>query len=388
MKKLSTALILCLSVFFAFVVTACEGEHTHSYSSNWTYDADNHWHVCETTDCDEVSDKAAHTIENGACSVCGTIHPSVITAKEFATALSPAAFNNVSMSMSSKTPKYDDGGSGIIGVEDETITMLITETAQKWVIDSETMYYEFVGSTIYGYATTTIGSESITVRIKATEDYEGALDKLYAAFTQISFSELTYENESYTGTITITEEGESASLPLTLKFENKRLTYLSLDMRSIYGLEDELISSFSFSDYGTTTVTLPTVFIDGDAFTGGGAEGSLASSFALENVTIGVSATASAIDEGSESVVNYSYTLKYANDSIGYSGDVLADGEIISSNAAYYDGTNWSYEYNSAATDDQKTAIADSITYACESNPSIIAGFAYMQTYFSAIKSV
>ena len=34
------------------------GEHTHSYSSDWKYDADNHWHECS---CGDKADKAAHT---------------------------------------------------------------------------------------------------------------------------------------------------------------------------------------------------------------------------------------------------------------------------------------------------------------------------------------
>ena len=33
------------------------GEHTHSYSSDWKYDADNHWHECS---CSDKADKAAH----------------------------------------------------------------------------------------------------------------------------------------------------------------------------------------------------------------------------------------------------------------------------------------------------------------------------------------
>ena len=36
--------------------TGC-GEHTHSYGSDWKYDADNHWHECS---CGDKADKAAH----------------------------------------------------------------------------------------------------------------------------------------------------------------------------------------------------------------------------------------------------------------------------------------------------------------------------------------
>ena len=62
--------------------TVC-GEHTHSYGSEWKYNADNHWHECS---CGDKADKAAHDFkwivdkeatatQNGSkheeCKVCG-----------------------------------------------------------------------------------------------------------------------------------------------------------------------------------------------------------------------------------------------------------------------------------------------------------------------------
>ena len=59
------------------------GEHTHSYGSEWKYNADNHWHECS---CGDKADKAAHDFkwivdkeatatQNGSkheeCKVCG-----------------------------------------------------------------------------------------------------------------------------------------------------------------------------------------------------------------------------------------------------------------------------------------------------------------------------
>ena len=45
--------------------------HTHSWATDWSKDATNHWHVC--TGCSELNDKAAHDTNgtDGACSVCG-----------------------------------------------------------------------------------------------------------------------------------------------------------------------------------------------------------------------------------------------------------------------------------------------------------------------------
>lgn len=50
------------------LLTACGG-HSHSASSNWTCDLENHWHTCE---CGEQLDYAAHTIEDDICTVCGS----------------------------------------------------------------------------------------------------------------------------------------------------------------------------------------------------------------------------------------------------------------------------------------------------------------------------
>lgn len=51
------------------------GTHTHTHAVAWTSDADYHWHAATCGHADEVKDKAAHTYENGACTVCGRAEP-------------------------------------------------------------------------------------------------------------------------------------------------------------------------------------------------------------------------------------------------------------------------------------------------------------------------
>lgn len=75
MKKKRTALIpLAMSVVFAFSLVACgggnattggNGAHTHTYAEQWSHNETEHWHACTGADCDEVTDKAAHTWDNG-----------------------------------------------------------------------------------------------------------------------------------------------------------------------------------------------------------------------------------------------------------------------------------------------------------------------------------
>ena len=47
--------------------------HEHTWSTEWTTDADSHWHKCTGEGCDEVKDKAAHSDGNsdGKCDTCG-----------------------------------------------------------------------------------------------------------------------------------------------------------------------------------------------------------------------------------------------------------------------------------------------------------------------------
>ena len=81
MKKTKLfAVILCLVLAIAsFGLAACGSTNntqtTHHYSAEWSFDKENHFHKCTDEGCTEVSEKAAHTIENGTCTVCGYKEP-------------------------------------------------------------------------------------------------------------------------------------------------------------------------------------------------------------------------------------------------------------------------------------------------------------------------
>jgi len=64
MKKHSWLLLAVMSVL---LLSACG--HTHSASGSWNSDFENHWRLCE---CGEKVDVAAHTLEDGICTVCGS----------------------------------------------------------------------------------------------------------------------------------------------------------------------------------------------------------------------------------------------------------------------------------------------------------------------------
>ena len=55
-----------------YICTTCgyEIDHEHEADTDWTYNADNHWHACTHEGCEWNIDFGVHTIVNGKCSVC------------------------------------------------------------------------------------------------------------------------------------------------------------------------------------------------------------------------------------------------------------------------------------------------------------------------------
>lgn len=78
MKKISLLVLVCM--IFSLCFTSCSvllakdntPEHTHSYATEWSFDATNHYNVCS---CGSQSNVAKHADDNndGACDVCAII---------------------------------------------------------------------------------------------------------------------------------------------------------------------------------------------------------------------------------------------------------------------------------------------------------------------------
>lgn len=58
-------LAICIAFPSIFAFTACG--HKHEYSKDWSYDANNHWHICTGKECDETKDDATHNCLHKNC---------------------------------------------------------------------------------------------------------------------------------------------------------------------------------------------------------------------------------------------------------------------------------------------------------------------------------
>ena len=103
------------------------GEHTHSYGSEWKYDADNHWHECSCGDKDDVAvhsfkwvvDKEATATQKGSkheeCKVCGYKKAAVeIPATGFTT--KPTDPTQTNPNTGTESPKTGDNSNMILWI--------------------------------------------------------------------------------------------------------------------------------------------------------------------------------------------------------------------------------------------------------------------------------
>ena len=74
-KLLATLFTIIAVMCTSFMFSACttnllQGDHTHTFSNEWSYDAEYHWHAATCEHKDQISSRAVHTFNNDICTVC------------------------------------------------------------------------------------------------------------------------------------------------------------------------------------------------------------------------------------------------------------------------------------------------------------------------------
>ena len=59
---LATLMCICTALG---ALTACGGSHEHTFSTNWSKDANTHYHACTVSGCNERADETSHTFDDG-----------------------------------------------------------------------------------------------------------------------------------------------------------------------------------------------------------------------------------------------------------------------------------------------------------------------------------
>lgn len=138
-KSRILAIVMCfIAAIACFGFAACnndntgDGETKHNFATTWESDANNHWHKCTDEGCTEVSDKAAHTFENGKCTVCGRTDVSNLTVTDL----------YVNLMKSVADVKKSEGYGA--AVKDATVTVKGNEDMSITIATGENDYTEII----------------------------------------------------------------------------------------------------------------------------------------------------------------------------------------------------------------------------------------------------
>jgi hypothetical protein len=224
--------------------------HVHNFKSEWSNDAENHWHVCDSTNCAEISDKTAHTWGEGkisaesanvkifTCTVCKatkeeTIKNKSVTKAEWDALFNPELYRNVTC----KTTQIDNF------YKTENISIIADG-------------YIYISTTFYN-SETNQPSESTSHTVKLT-------DEMYSASVPTAFNyedfEYDQENDVYILTKKINTNmgphiAEYTKIIITLKDgkiwkQNFELSYNS----SENGEKIDVTIYAEYSNYGTSVI--------------------------------------------------------------------------------------------------------------------------------------
>ncbi len=247
---ISLLLAACILLASIFTLTSCL--HKCEFSDEWTSDGISHWHVCTDEKCEEVSEKAEHTFNDGeitvkatqetvgvktyTCSVCNDIKEESIAftglnEEEWNDIFSEEAFANFTYSEEAVV-KYS-------GIE-------ITTTA----------LYKFTETKVY--ASLTMAGQTAEETATGLQAANTKKDMINSIKSMLKYGIFEYdaENKIYnlTGDMRIESLNTSAK-SATLRFENGKpveLTYTCIVVSNGISMDGE--TTVTFSDFGTTVI--------------------------------------------------------------------------------------------------------------------------------------
>ena len=206
MKKLFTrTTIFLFTVITILLLSSCTNEHTHNFSSDWSWDDQNHWHACTGDNCTETSQVTAHTLSSDiqitiepseerdgegiySC-ICGYTKTEVIsftgiTEEQYLEITNPENYDNCTITMYAP----------VIGMENNKLTSLgNTEGVMMW--DNNKVHL------ITSYELTDGGIHSVDDFTELTEETKPIMQNTCLIFNQISYDRLTYDASTKTYTV-------------------------------------------------------------------------------------------------------------------------------------------------------------------------------------------
>ena len=277
MKKIFA--LICTVSLLVIAMTSCE--HEHLFKSEWDSDSEYHWHECgKKNKCEEQSDRAKHdfVLEDGSddvykCSVCGykktdddaatdgdPVGYKVSGADEWDSLVGALSFTNFTIEIKFVEPGFEYN-KRLILTEQAVFYCEGTGSGHYYLKNSDGMWETYISNGIY--------CERITDSDEMESPYE-AKRELCTILVSLAgnFDKFTYnaQDGTYTCRDTLNAtlgavDGEQAYCRnVVLTFTEDGVASLSAEY--YFDTEEETRYYFSYSDIGTSEVTIPECVAD------------------------------------------------------------------------------------------------------------------------------
>ncbi len=261
-KAIALILTLCMILSLGTLLTSCE--HDHEFEEAWAFDETNHWRVCKDKSCREKRDSAEHEwaqqeilAENGDlvfdCTVCGArkTEPAPLTQAEW-----DAAFR-ATMTATNATWTHQQNND-LVKTNRIDGNKAFVSNSHPYNGTKDCYYLIESSDVIWHY---TAVEEGIWTREQVTDmGHVTYLESILDPFSkQYSAFELNRETGAY-------EAAHMEILGFTfvnieVQIANGYVTYFTytLQMNTSQDIDQNYTVTLAFSDYGTTSVTLPSI---------------------------------------------------------------------------------------------------------------------------------
>lgn len=249
-KSASLLLIACILLTSIFTLTSCF--HNCEFSDEWTSDNISHWHVCSDEKCEEISNKAEHTWNEGEITVKAT--QEIVGVKTYTCSVcSDTKEESVAF-----TGLDEEEWNAVFSEESFVNFTYCEEAVVKYpgIEVTSTVLYKFTENKVYASVTAAGQTAEDTVSgIQAATTKRNLIDSIKS---MLKYGEFEYdaENKVYnlTGNMRIESLNTSAE-SATLRFENGKpaeLIYTCVIVSNDITMDCE--ATVSFSNFGTTEI--------------------------------------------------------------------------------------------------------------------------------------
>ncbi len=304
MKKFITLAVSALTCLSMLAFTACEETgtqtpnpnpdptpetqtHEHTWATEWTKDNDNHWHVCTGEDCEETSDKVAHTWNTGevttspsalgagvktyTCTACSQTKTESVPYEPTEAQIWADAFNAAYMTNFTATLVDRDG------TTEYKFTVVDGAKTMYFMYSEEERYMQKSADGVYTvYEKDGDNWEKTELPENQLPDNQKRVFEWYFTYAMIcpdfgaffnKFDDYDEQSETYVfegiededeiETNSILEMMRHTYYRASVKIENGKLKQVQVYMSG--QIVEGVTHTITFSDYNTTQITLPTV---------------------------------------------------------------------------------------------------------------------------------